>query len=382
MLEAQGQAAVSPADRQGLHPLLIPLAQQGGSGNAGELTCLLRWPEGHKGMELPVVSQARGGTQVGGRGRATPCRAGPCAGLQRALASRAGLKRLHDVAAQPMFLPLCMLCVVQVRLLARSLDEYLHRALAEEEAGGGGSAVAQAAGGDAAELYQPGAFAASGLPTLDAYLTRKVGGHGQILLRAMSCTFPTPLNTPIVPVVPWMFAPQAGMYPDVAERLALAHLAKGDQMSALITGESAWPALHCGMRGCSMHVGCDCSYCCVRSKCNNPSIPLLLALPPCCRRVVHAEQPLPWLGPAVRVQQPAHGTRGPGRGGARCGEAGRGGARGSSHAPKQSFAQNTLHCVFSCASLSAAFDLSFCAPAPAPLHTGAAVAAHAVVVLC
>ena len=67
VLEAQGQAAVSPADRSGLHPLLIPLAQQqGGEGSSGELTCLLRWPEGHKGMELPVVSQARGGTQVCG----------------------------------------------------------------------------------------------------------------------------------------------------------------------------------------------------------------------------------------------------------------------------------------------------------------------------
>lgn len=60
VLEAQGQSAVSPAQRQGLHPLAIPLAQQPG----GELTCLLRWPEGHKGMELPVVSQARDGTQV------------------------------------------------------------------------------------------------------------------------------------------------------------------------------------------------------------------------------------------------------------------------------------------------------------------------------
>lgn len=64
---------VSPGDRRGLHPLLIPLAsaaQQQGSGSgqagAGELTCLLRWPEGHQGMELPVVAQARGGTQVCG----------------------------------------------------------------------------------------------------------------------------------------------------------------------------------------------------------------------------------------------------------------------------------------------------------------------------
>ncbi len=68
-----------------------------------------------------------------------------------------------------------LLCnAAQVRLLARSLDEYLHRALAEAEASGSGSAVAQAAGSDAGELYQPGAVAASGLPSLDAYLTRKV----------------------------------------------------------------------------------------------------------------------------------------------------------------------------------------------------------------
>lgn len=40
-----------------------------GSGRAasGELTCLLRWPEGHQGMELPVVCQERGGTRVSAR---------------------------------------------------------------------------------------------------------------------------------------------------------------------------------------------------------------------------------------------------------------------------------------------------------------------------
>lgn len=57
--------------------------------------------------------------------------------------------------------------------MARSVEEYLHRALAEEEAGGGG-AVAAAAGGDSGALYARGAFAASKLPTMDAYLTRKV----------------------------------------------------------------------------------------------------------------------------------------------------------------------------------------------------------------
>ncbi|KAI3431528.1 hypothetical protein D9Q98_004578 [Chlorella vulgaris] len=175
VLEAQGHTIVSPADRQGLHPLLIPLAQrhpqqqqqqqqqqsqaqtqQGGGAAApaasAALVCLLRWPEGHTGMELPVVAQAREGTQV--------------------------------------------------QLLARSLEEYLHRALAEDEEGGGGGGVAAAAGSDGAGLYEAGSLAASGLPSLDAYLARK-----------------------------------AGMFPDVAERLALGHLAKGDSMSALITGE-------------------------------------------------------------------------------------------------------------------------------------------------
>jgi hypothetical protein len=67
-------------------------------------------------------------------------------------------------------------------MLARSLDEYLHRALAEEEhssgGGGGSTAVTQAAGSDGAQLYEPGAFGRSGLPTLEAYLTRKVGPRG------------------------------------------------------------------------------------------------------------------------------------------------------------------------------------------------------------
>jgi hypothetical protein len=45
-LQAQGQRPTSPSARQGLHPLLVPLAEQPG----GALSCLLRWPEGHPGM--------------------------------------------------------------------------------------------------------------------------------------------------------------------------------------------------------------------------------------------------------------------------------------------------------------------------------------------
>jgi hypothetical protein len=126
-------------------------------GNPSELTCLLRWAEGHRGMELPVVRAARGAPTV--------------------------------------------------TLLARTADEFLHRAMAEEDAASASAAsgegpVSKAAGAAGAAVYQHGAFAASGLPSLEAYLTRK-----------------------------------ALMYPDCCEALAAAHLAKGDLMSALITGE-------------------------------------------------------------------------------------------------------------------------------------------------
>ena len=183
VLEAQGHTVVSPADRQGLHPLLIPLAQrhqqqQSGSGSSdgggGGLTCLLRWPEGHTGMELPVVQQARGGTQVRRSGGAAVRGAtGPQAACAPALHMAAPLHLL--LCADPACGCLLPPAAPQVRLLARSLDEYLHRALAEEESGGsGGGAVAQAAGSDGAALYAPGALEGSAMPSLDAYLTRKV----------------------------------------------------------------------------------------------------------------------------------------------------------------------------------------------------------------
>ncbi len=75
--------------------------------------------------------------------------------------------------------------------------------MVEEDAGGSsGGPVAVAAGAAGAALYTPGAFSASQLQLLEAYLTRK-----------------------------------AGMYMDVAEQLVNNHLQKDDLMSALITAE-------------------------------------------------------------------------------------------------------------------------------------------------
>jgi len=97
-----------------------------------------------------------------------------------------------------------------VTLVARSVDEHLHRLLAEEdlaasEAGGSGARPVAAAAGEAGgELYRPGDAAAAGMtgPKGNLYVVRK-----------------------------------AGMFPDVCERLALGHLARGDQTSALVASE-------------------------------------------------------------------------------------------------------------------------------------------------
>ncbi|KAK9915951.1 hypothetical protein WJX75_006382 [Coccomyxa subellipsoidea] len=151
VLEAQGHTIVPPSDRKGLQPLLIPLSSR--KSPKGPLyTCFLRWPDLSSTRGLPIVETARGSRQV--------------------------------------------------QLLARSTDEYIHRALCEEDAAESSDSLASAAGQEGRDIYQAGAFRSSGLGSVDAYLVRK-----------------------------------AGMYPDVVERLALNHVQKGDQMSALITAE-------------------------------------------------------------------------------------------------------------------------------------------------
>lgn len=154
VLEAQGAHKVSPSERAGLHPLLIPL-----SAKAEAVTCLLRWPEPsqHKNMPLPVVSQTRGS--------------------------------------------------LSVQLIARSVDEYLHRLLVEEDVAAGGAAgqrpLAAAAGPDAEGLYRAGDMEAAGMGgKLPMYLIRKVG-----------------------------------MFPDVCESLAAGHLLRNDQTSAMVASE-------------------------------------------------------------------------------------------------------------------------------------------------
>ncbi|KAK9834153.1 hypothetical protein WJX81_003350 [Elliptochloris bilobata] len=155
VLVAQGLQLTSPAERAGLHPLVVPLASGQAAGNGTtEVMGLLRWPEGSAARGLPVVSMAPGAPAV--------------------------------------------------TLCARSTDEYVHRALAEEDERGGPGPLAAAAGEDGGALYEAGAVRSADLRArgLGAYLTRS-----------------------------------GALFPDVAEALCRAHQERGDSLSALITAE-------------------------------------------------------------------------------------------------------------------------------------------------
>jgi hypothetical protein len=150
VLQAKGERLVSPyKKRNGILPLAIPLSEN----QDGEVTALLRWPTPSSKMGVPVV-------------------------------------RVRSYG---------------VTLLARTPEEYIHRALVEEDTdtkSSSGGQVAESAGTLGRSLYVKGDFGASKLSSVDVYLMKQVG-----------------------------------MFPDVFERLALRHLEKGDSISALVTGE-------------------------------------------------------------------------------------------------------------------------------------------------
>ncbi|XP_020875285.1 uncharacterized protein LOC9305248 isoform X2 [Arabidopsis lyrata subsp. lyrata] len=119
VLQTRGETIISPGAKQGLIPLAIPLSKN----SSGSVTALLRWPTAPPGMDMPVVEVWRSG----------------------------------------------------VRLIARNVDEYIHRILVEE---------------DAQELTE--------------------------LYRASE---------------------EVGLFPDLLERKVLRHFDEGDHVSAMVTGE-------------------------------------------------------------------------------------------------------------------------------------------------
>lgn len=147
VLQAKGEKIVSPYNRKGILPLAIPLSEN----QEGDLTALLRWPTPAADMDMPVV-------------------------------------RVQNFG---------------VTLLAKSPEEYIHRALVEEDAAPETSSnIEDSAGEVGSSLYKKGDYGASKLSNLEVYLMKKVG-----------------------------------LFPDVFEKLALRHLEKGDSVSALVTGE-------------------------------------------------------------------------------------------------------------------------------------------------
>ncbi|KAL3526795.1 hypothetical protein ACH5RR_011451 [Cinchona calisaya] len=148
MLKVRGESLISPAAKQGLIPLAIPLSEN----SSGSVIALLRWPTAPSGMEMPVVEVRKHG----------------------------------------------------VWLLAKNVDQYIHRLLVEEDTKSFKEVndelfYASDAGG---KLYEKGDFAASQISSLDVYLLKKVG-----------------------------------LFPDILERRIKQHFEKGDHVSALVTGE-------------------------------------------------------------------------------------------------------------------------------------------------
>mmetsp|Transcript_11039 Transcript_11039/g.15020 ORF Transcript_11039/g.15020 Transcript_11039/m.15020 type:complete len:395 (+) Transcript_11039:103-1287(+) len=146
VLQAQGHSLLNPKERKGLHPLLMPLAQ----GDQGDgVLGLLRWPEATSGVGLPVVRSGEHG----------------------------------------------------LTLVAHSAQEYIHRALVQEDMElGSAGPVRAAAGPEASDLYSLGEI--EGQARLEVFLVTKVG-----------------------------------KIPSAMQQLVAAHQAKGDTESALITAE-------------------------------------------------------------------------------------------------------------------------------------------------
>ncbi|BAS81913.1 Os03g0109700 [Oryza sativa Japonica Group] len=120
VLQARGEKLVSPGAKRGLIPLVVPLAES----PAGNLTSLLRWPTAPSGMEMPVVEVRNHG----------------------------------------------------LWLLAKNVNQYIHRVLVEADINGYADDLWSAVGDTGKKLYTKGDFKESQMADLDAYLLKKVEG--------------------------------------------------------------------------------------------------------------------------------------------------------------------------------------------------------------
>ncbi|KAM6540540.1 hypothetical protein CsatB_004987 [Cannabis sativa] len=136
MLKIRGDTIMSPGAKQGLIPIVIPLARN----NSGAITALLRWPTAPPGMEMPVVEVRKHG----------------------------------------------------VWLLAKNVDQLIHRILVEadtENSSENSDELFHASGDLGEKLYTKGDFAKSQISNLDVYLLKQVGLFPDVLERKVKRHF-------------------------------------------------------------------------------------------------------------------------------------------------------------------------------------------------
>ncbi|XP_048622301.1 protein IN CHLOROPLAST ATPASE BIOGENESIS, chloroplastic-like isoform X1 [Brassica napus] len=172
VLQTRGETIISPGAKQGLIPLAIPLSKD----SSGSVTALLRWPTAPPGYDILV---------------------------------RSFLVTLNYMlfefnlllSKNRLDMPVVEVWRSGVRLIARNVDEYIHRILVQEDAQEMSELyIASAEAGE--KLYKKGAFAESQIDNLDVYVLKKVG-----------------------------------LFPDVLEKKVLRHFDEGDHVSAMVTGE-------------------------------------------------------------------------------------------------------------------------------------------------
>ncbi|CAG7885072.1 unnamed protein product [Brassica rapa] len=175
VLQTRGETIISPGTKQGLIPLAIPLSKDS---SVGSVTALLRWPTAPPGYDILV---------------------------------RSFLVTLNYMlfefnlllSKNRLDMPVVEVWRSGVRLIARNVDEYIHRILVEEDAQEMSELyIASAEAGE--KLYKKGAFAESQIDNLDVYVLKKAS---------------------------------VGLFPDVLEKKVLRHFDEGDHVSAMVTGE-------------------------------------------------------------------------------------------------------------------------------------------------
>ncbi|CAF2132939.1 unnamed protein product [Brassica napus] len=175
VLQTRGETIISPGAKQGLIPLAIPLSKDS---SVGSVTALLRWPTAPPGYDILV---------------------------------RSFLVTLNYMlfefnlllSKNRLDMPVVEVWRSGVRLIARNVDEYIHRILVQEDAQEMSELyIASAEAGE--KLYKKGAFAESQIDNLDVYVLKKAS---------------------------------VGLFPDVLEKKVLRHFDEGDHVSAMVTGE-------------------------------------------------------------------------------------------------------------------------------------------------